>query len=96
MTAGEKFARKFFEGQDEEVDLMKEMLSVMVKEVMKEEVSLHVGAERHERGDSRRGHRNGYKPRKLKTRLGELEFEVPQVRGMEPYLTCPTIFGHMA
>ena len=34
---------------------------------------------------SRKGHRNGYKSRTLNTRLGKLGFEVPQVRGTEPY-----------
>jgi len=52
---------------------------------MEEEVQNHVGASRHERTSARQGSRNGYKPRKLKTRVGELELSVPQVRGMEPY-----------
>ncbi len=34
----------------------------------------------YERSEKRRGRRNGYKPRKVKTRLGELEFSIPQVR----------------
>ena len=33
---------------------------------------------------SRRGHRNGYTPRSLKTRMGELSLPVPRVRVMEP------------
>ena len=51
---------------------------------MEEEFALHVGAERHERTPSRRGHRNGHKVRSLKTRVGELALQVPQVRGTEP------------
>jgi transposase-like protein len=66
-------------------DVLKEMLRVMIHEVMEEEVVRHVGAEPYERTDGRKGHRNGYKGRKLNTRVGQLEFQVPQVRGAEPY-----------
>jgi putative transposase len=50
-----------------------------------------VGADRHERSEERRGHRNGHKPRTLQTRVGELQLSVPQVRGCEPY--HPSLFG---
>jgi len=66
-------------------DVFKAMVEVMVRRVMEEEVALHVGAERHERTPERRGHRNGHKARRLKTRVGELSLQVPQVRGAEPY-----------
>ena len=52
---------------------------------MREEASLHVGAAKHERSSDRVGYRNGSKPRTFKTRAGELELSVPQVRGCEPY-----------
>lgn len=74
-----------------EGDVFREMLRVMVQEVMEEELARHLGAERHERTSTRRGHRNGYKPRRLRTRLGELALSVPQVRGMEPY--SPLLFA---
>lgn len=72
-------------------DLFKAMLEVMVQRTMEEEATQHLGAQRHERTSARRGHRNGYKPRRLKTRMGELSLEVPQVRGVEPY--SPTFFA---
>ena len=72
-------------------DLFKAMLEVMARRVMEEELAAHLGAEPHERTSSRRGHRNGYKPRSLKTRVGALALEVPQVRGMEPY--SPMLFA---
>lgn len=70
---------------DAEKDVFRAMIRVMIREVMREEVTQHLGAEEYERTSSRRGQRNGYKPRTLNTRLGKLEFEVPQVRGTEPY-----------
>jgi transposase-like protein len=72
-------------------DLFKAMLETMAKQVMEAEIALHVGAQRHERTEERRGHRNGYKARSLKTRLGELALQVPQTRGVEPY--SPMLFA---
>ena len=68
-----------------DIDVLKALVEVIARAVMEAQVSEHVGAERHERSEGRKGHRNGYKPRTLNTRLGRLEFEVPQVRGVEPY-----------
>src|SRR5690606_22582420 len=72
-------------------DVLKAMLEVMARRVMEEELERHLGAGRHERTQERRGHRNGYKPRMLKTRVGELALEVPQARGTEPY--SPMLFA---
>lgn len=58
---------------------------------MREEVSAHVGAGRHDRSEERRGYRNGTKPRTLATRVGPLDLSVPQVRGCEPY--HPSMFA---
>ena len=40
-----------------------------------------LGAEPWQRNDRRRGYANGYKPRSLKSRIGKLSLQVPQVRG---------------
>ena len=72
-------------------DVFKAMIEVVAQRVMEEELALHLGAERHERTPGRRGHRNGYKARSLKTRVGELALEVPQARGTEPY--SPMLFA---
>lgn len=72
-------------------DLFREMLRVMAQQVMEEEIARHLGAGRHERVAERSGHRNGYKRRGLKTRLGELALEVPQARGTQPY--SPSLFA---
>jgi transposase-like protein len=72
-------------------DGAKRLLEYLLEQAMKEEVRRHLDAGRHERTDHRRGYRNGYKPRTLKTRVGELELEVPQVRACEPY--HPSMFA---
>src|ERR671939_2056016 len=40
----------------------------------------HIGAAPYERSVTRTGHRNGYKPRTLRTRVGTLNLLVPQDR----------------
>ena len=72
-------------------DGLKRLLEHLLAQAMAAEVSAHVAAEPHERTNRRRGHRNGYKPRTLKTRVGELELDVPQVRACEPY--HPSMFA---
>ncbi len=69
----------------------KRLLEHLLNRGMEAEAAAHVGADWHERSAERRGYRNGVKPRRLKTRVGELELSVPQVRGCEPY--HPSMFG---
>jgi len=75
----------------QEKDGLKRVLQVLLEVAMEQEVRGHLGAGYHERSTGRRGHRNGYKSRHLKTRVGELDLEVPQVRGCEPYR--PSMFA---
>lgn len=75
----------------QERDGLKRLLEHLLNETMQAEVAEHLGADRHERSGQRRGHRNGYKSRTLKTRVGELELDVPQVRACEPY--HPSMFA---
>jgi putative transposase len=70
---------------------LKGLLEVFVNAAMQEEVTDHLGAGRHERSETRTGHRNGNKPRRLNTRAGMLELSIPQVRGCEPY--HPSMFA---
>lgn len=59
---------------------MREAFEVMLNEVMKLERTAYLGAEPYERCGQRRGYANGYKPKAVKTRLGELALAVPQTR----------------
>lgn len=70
---------------------LKHFLEAVVNIGMREESAAHAGAAEHERNEGRRGYRNGSKPRRLKTRVGELELSVPQVRECEPYR--PSMFA---
>lgn len=66
-------------------DGLKRVLEAVLQAAMEQEVTAHLGAERHARSDGRRGYRSGSRPRTLATRVGELELSVPQVRACEPY-----------
>lgn len=70
-------------GQNE--DGLKDVLEMLFNTAMKCERDKFLGAAPHERSDERRGYANGYKPKGLQTRMGALELEVPQVRGLGFY-----------
>jgi putative transposase len=67
------------------------LMEALVKAGMEEEVCAYLGAGPYERTDGRRGYRAGYKPRTLRTRVGRLDLQVPQVRGCDPY--HPSMFA---
>ncbi len=63
-----------------EPDLLRDLVETVVQEVLEAEVADHLRAGRYERGPERRGRRNGTKPRTMKTAIGNLRFQAPQVR----------------
>lgn len=63
-----------------EPGLIKSMVETAFRQLLEEEVTRHLAAERHARTGERRGYRNGTKPRTLKTTVGKLHLKVPQVR----------------
>jgi len=62
------------------LDAIPELLRVLINNVMQVERSRHIQARDYERTEDRKGHANGYKPKTVKTRMGEITFSVPQVR----------------
>ncbi len=78
-------------GAVEEVDFLREGVRVLSQALMDLEVSQHVGAERHERTQTRTGQRNGYRERQWDTRVGTIDLQVPRVRdgGFIPSLLEP-------
>jgi transposase-like protein len=66
-------------------DGLRHFLETVIQEAMAIEVQEHLDADRHERTENRVGYRNGSKPRRFKTRAGELSLSIPQVRSCEPY-----------
>jgi transposase-like protein len=58
-----------------------EALRILVNEASKIERNHFLNAQPHERTAERTGYANGFKPKTMMTRVGELTFDVPQVRG---------------
>jgi putative transposase len=66
-------------------DGMAQVMELLFNECMKIERQQALGVGPYQRGTARRGQANGFKPRRLKTRIGPLELAVPQVRGSKFY-----------
>ena len=62
------------------LEALPELIRVLINEAMRLEREQHLGARHDERSPERQGYANGYKPKTVKTRVGEIQFQVPQVR----------------
>lgn len=60
---------------------MDQVMAILINEAMKIERANALQATAYERSPDRLGHANGYKPKTVKSRLGNLALHVPQVRG---------------
>ncbi len=60
---------------------MADAMRLMLNEAMRIERSQALEAAPYQRTEKRRGYANGFKPKTVSTRIGELALEVPQVRG---------------
>ena len=64
----------------EDPNFLREIVERVLQETLEAEMTEHLGAAPYERAEGRTGHRNGYKPRALRTRVGTLNLLVPQDR----------------
>lgn len=62
------------------LEALPEMMRILINQAMQAERSKYLQAEEYERTEERKGHANGFKPKTVKTRVGEITFAVPQVR----------------
>ena len=69
----EQFIKQGLEG-------LPDLIRTLVNEAMQIERENFLRAKPYERSQERQGHANGYKPKTVKTRVGEVTFDVPQVR----------------
>jgi putative transposase len=66
---------------DEHADVLRDSVAWLVTQLMEAEVVGLTGAELGERApDRRQAQRNGYRPRRWDTRVGELELAIPKLR----------------
>ena len=66
-------------------DALPELLRIVLNTAMKIEREKHLGAGPYERTPERRGQANGFKPKTMATRVGEITFDIPQVRECDFY-----------
>jgi len=57
-----------------------ELVRVILNSVMQAERSQYLQAKAYERTEERKGHANGYKPKTVRSKLGDITFAIPQVR----------------
>ncbi|NMC60800.1 MAG: IS256 family transposase, partial [Candidatus Methanofastidiosa archaeon] len=62
------------------LEAVPELLRVLINNAMQVERTKYLQAEEYERTEERIGHANGYKPKTVHTRVGDITFAVPQVR----------------
>jgi putative transposase len=65
---------------NEGLECLPALIRVIINTAMQIERQQHIGVGPYERSDERKGHANGYKPKTVTTRVGEVRFAIPQVR----------------
>src|SRR5690606_21529268 len=73
LSAVELIAEQGLEG-------LQEAIATLINTAMRLERERHLGAEPYERTEERRGYANGFKPKTVNTRVGELTLAGPQAR----------------
>jgi putative transposase len=64
----------------EDIDVLRETAEWALQQLIEADVNEKVCAGRYEHTEDRQNHRNGYRLRKLKTRIGDLELSIPKLR----------------
>jgi len=77
MTAQNGLDKAFVESHS---DWLRDVVSMVVHELMEAEVSNMVGAARCERSNERTTYRNGYRQRQWTTRVGDIDVHIPKLR----------------
>lgn len=67
------------------LDAIPELIRILINNAMQLERAEHLKANPYERTPARSGYANGYKPKTVKTKNGEITFDIPQVRDSDFY-----------
>ena len=88
MTYGDNFTipNEYLEQLAEQgMEYMPELIRVLLNAAMQAERQKYLGVAPYERSPERKGYGNGFKEKTLKTRLGEITLDVPQVQDSSFY-----------
>ena len=64
----------------EGLERLPNLIQTVINRAMQIERQKHLGVGPYERSEARQGYANGYKPKTVATRVGEITFDIPQVR----------------
>jgi len=83
--AQKKFSKNLVKNEvegffSENPDGMRRLVENYCQDILEQQIAEHLQAGWHERTSDRKGQRNGYKPRSIKSRVGEINLWVPQAR----------------
>ena len=62
------------------IDVIRRSVELVLQALIESEVTSEIGAEPHERSDTRTNQRNGHRPRLLSTKAGDVELAIPKLR----------------
>lgn len=66
--------------KEQGLEIVPELIRIVRNAAMQAERSEHLQAAPYEHNQERRGYANGFKPKTMRTRMGEITFAIPQVR----------------
>ena len=66
--------------QEQGLDVLPELIRVIINAAMQAERTEYLQAAPYQHNPERIGHANGFKPKTMRTRVGEITFAIPQVR----------------
>ena len=66
--------------QEQGLEVLPELIRIVLNAAMQAERSEHIQAAPYQHSEDRRGYANGYKPKTMRTRIGDITFAIPQVR----------------
>lgn len=75
-----KINRELLVGLLSENEAFGNLLTDVINQILEQQMTEHLGAQRYEQVEERSGYRNGYRMRTLYTRVGPLTLRVPQTR----------------
>ena len=66
--------------QEQGLGVLPELIRVIINTAMQAERAEHLNAGHYQHTSERRGYANGFKPKTMQTRVGDITFSIPQVR----------------
>ena len=66
--------------KEQGIEILPELIRIVINAAMQAERSEHLNAAPYQHSGDRRGYANGFKPKTMRTRVGDITFAIPQVR----------------